>query len=106
MPTIPYETATITIATSTTISDQVQLNGVRAAAILFPAVFTGATISFQIPDGAGGWAALNSITLTKVVSQWVPLTLAQAFALGDDFRIVSVGAEAANRTLIVATRSV
>lgn len=106
MVAIPYKTATITIATSTTISDQVQLSGVRAAAILFPSVFTGATISFQIPDGAGGWAALNNVTLTKVVSQWVALTEAQAFALGDDFRIVSAGAEAANRTLMVATRSV
>lgn len=106
MGTLPYKTATITIAVSTTISDQVQLEGVRAGAILFPAVFTGATISFQIPDGAGGWAALNNVTLTKVVSEWVPLTLAQAFALGDDFRIVSAGAEAANRTLEIARRSV
>lgn len=105
MGTLPYKTATITIATSTTISDQVNLEGVRAGAILFPAVFTGATISFQIPDGAGGWAALNSVTLTKVVSEWVSLTRAQAFALGDDFRIVSASAELANRTLEIARRS-
>lgn len=106
MGTLPYKTATITIATSTTISDQVQLEGVRAGAILFPAVFTGATISFQVPNGAGGWAVLNSITLTKVVSEWIPLTRAQAFALGDDFRIVSASAEAGNRTLKIARRSV
>lgn len=42
---------------------------------------------------------------TKVVSEWVPLTRAQALALSDDFRIMSASAEAANRTLKIATRS-
>ncbi len=105
MGTLPYKTATITISVSTTISDQVQLEGVRVGAILFPAAFTGATISFQIPDGAGGWAPLNSITVTPVLSEWVPLTEAQAFALGDDFRIVSASAEGADRILKIAPRS-
>lgn len=64
----------------------------------------GGTISFQIPDGADGWAALNNVTLTKVISEWVPLTRAQGLALGD-FRIMSASAEAANRTFKIATRS-
>lgn len=103
MPAIPYLTATILISTTT--SDRVSLNGVKAGAILFPAAFTGATISFELPDGAVGWAALNGITLTPVVDEWVALTEAQAFALGDDFRIVSASSEGAERILKVAPRS-
>jgi len=104
MGTLPYKTATI--AQSTTTSGEVSLNGLRIGAILFPAAFDGATISFEIPDGAGGWAALNNVTLTKVESEWVALTKAQAMALGDDFRIVSASTEPAARTLEVAPRSV
>lgn len=103
MPAIPYQTATID--NSTTTSDRVSLDGVKAAAILFPAAFTGATISFELPNGAGGWAALNGVTLTPVVSEWVGLTEAQAFIIGDDFRIVSASSEAAERSLKVAPRS-
>lgn len=98
----PYKSAVI--ANGQTVSGRVNLVGLRPAAILFPAAFTGATISFRLPDTAGGWAALNSVTITPVVSQWVALTEAQAFVLGDDFQIVSAGAEAAERTLWVTTR--
>lgn len=102
MPTQPYETATI--ANGQTTSDRVSLRGLRVGAILFPAAFTGATISFELPDGGTGWAALNAISLTPVVSEFVALTEAQSWALGDDFRIVSAGAEAAERILKIAPR--
>lgn len=98
----PYKTATISISTTT--SGEVALRGLRPGAILFEAAFTGATISFQLPDGAGGWIALNAITLTPVLSQWVPVTQAQAFAIGDNFKIVSASSEAAERTLFIAPR--
>lgn len=102
MPANPYRSATVAISTTT--SSQVFLKGLRAGAILFPSAFTGATISFELPDSGTTWKALNGISLTPVVSQWVALTEAQAFALGDDFRIVSAGAEAAERTLFIAPR--
>lgn len=102
MTTRPYKTAVIAISTTT--SGQVDLQGLGAGAVLFPSAFTGATISFQLPDGAGGWADLATITLTKAVGDWVALTEAQAFALGDDFKIVSASSEAAARTLYVAPR--
>ena len=102
MTTHPYKTAVI--ANAATTSGQVDLVGLKAGAILFPAAFTGATISFEIPDGAGGWSTLDSVSLTKVVGKFVALTEAQAFALGDDFRIVSASSEAAERTLYIAPR--
>lgn len=102
MTQLQYKSATIAISTTT--SEQVDLQGGRAGAILFPATFTGATISFQIPDGAGGWAVLDAVSLTKVVGKFVALTRDQSFALGDDFRIVSASSEAAERTLFVAPR--
>lgn len=102
MTTRPYIEATIAISTTT--SGRLDLKGFQAGAIIFPAAFTGATISFEIPDGEGGWAALNGISLTPVVSEGVALTEAQAFALGDDFRIVSASSEAAARTLFVVRR--
>lgn len=98
----PYETATI--ANATTTSDRVNLRGLRVGAILFPAGFTGATISFELPDGGTAWATLNGITLTPVVSKFVALTEAQAWALGDDFRIVSASSEGAERILKIAPR--
>jgi hypothetical protein len=102
MTTRQYKSAVI--ANAGTTSGEVALQGLRAGAILFPAAFTGATISFEIPNGAGGWATLDAVSLTTVVSKFVALTEAQAFALGDNFKIVSAGAEAAERTLFIAPR--
>ncbi len=102
MTTRPYRTATIAINTTT--SGQVILKGLRAGAVLFPANFTGATITFEIPNGAGGWATLDAVSLTKVVSKFVALTEDQALALGDDFRIVSASSEVAERVLFIAPR--
>lgn len=104
MTTQPYKTATI--ANGQTTSDQVYLEGLQVGAILFPSGFTGATISFELPDGGVAWLPLNSITVTPVLSQWVAITEAQAFAIGDDFKIVSASAEGAERTLMIARRSV
>lgn len=104
MPAQPYKIATI--ANGQTASDQVNLEGLQVGAILFPSGFTGATISFELPDGGAAWLPLNSITVTPVLSQWVAITKEQAFAIGDDFRIVSASAEAAERILMVARRSV
>lgn len=104
MPTQPYKIATI--ANGQTTSNQVNLEGLQVGAILFPSGFTGATISFELPDGSVAWLPLNSITVTPVLSQWVAITEEQAFAIGDDFRIVSASAEGAERTLMIARRSV
>ena len=94
---IPIITTTILISTTT--SSEVDLEGAQARAILFPAAFTGATISFEIPDGAAGFAALSGVTITPVVDNWVQLTEAVAYAIGSKFRIVSASSEAAERTL-------
>ena len=102
MPAQPYATAIIPNAATT--SNQVSLKGIRVGAILFPAAFTGATISFELPDGGTGFEPLNGITLTPIVSEFVALTEAQAWALGDDFRIVSASAEGAERILKIAPR--
>jgi len=104
MPAIPYKTATILDTEDT--SGQVSLEGLQAGAILFPSGFDGATISFELPDGGTGWLPLNGITVTPVLSQWVALPEDEAFALGDDFRIVSASSETADRTLRIAPRSV
>lgn len=104
MGTIPYKTAVILDTEDT--SGQINLDGLQVGAILFPSGFTGATISFELPDGGAGWAALNGITVTPVLSQWVALPEDEAFVLGDDFRIVSANNEAADRTLKIAPRSV
>lgn len=102
MTTRPYRSATIPINTTT--SGQIDLKGLRVGAVLFPSAFTGATITFELPDGAGGWADLATISLAKVVGDWVAVTEDQALAIGDDFRIVSASSEAAERTLYVAPR--
>lgn len=102
MPVHPYKTATI--ANGQTTSDRVSLEGLKAGAILFPSAFTGATISFELPDGGTAWEPLNGVTLTPVVDEFVALTVAQAWALGDDFRIVSASAEGAERILQIAPR--
>lgn len=97
-------TKTAVIANGQTVSGRVNLEGLRPGAVLFPAAFTGATVTFNLPDAAGGWKALGGVSLTVVVSQWIFLTRDQAFAVGEDFQIVSAGAEGAERTLWVATR--
>lgn len=104
MGTLPYKTAVILDTEDT--SNQVYLEGLKVGAILFPSGFTGATISFELPDGGVDWAPLNGITVTPVLSQWVAVPEDEAFALGDDFRIVSASAEGADRTLKIAPRSV
>lgn len=102
MTSKPYKLATI--ANNTTTSGRVNLEGLKAGAILFPADFTGATITFELPDSAGGWADLATISLAKAVGDWVALTTEQAFALGDDFKIKSASSEGGARSLYVATR--
>ena len=97
---------TVLIANGGTVSAAVQTNGLLATAILLPAAMTGANLSFQAHDGAGNYKAVNGISIALTVSNWMPLTLDQSIAIGEDFKIVSDGAEGAERSLKVMVRGV
>ena len=90
-----------TIANATVNSTEVSGFGAYPTSVLFPAAFTGATVTFQAVDAGGTYRNIGTISLTVVVDTWVVLTRDQAFAIGDVFRVVSAGAEAAERTLYV-----
>jgi hypothetical protein len=71
-PVVSYETVTVTIATSTTVSNAIDLHGCTPTGIFLPSTFDGTTVKFQaatafdgtyvaVEDGAGTPA---EITLT------------------------------------------
>lgn len=92
---------TATILISSTVSDRVYLEGVQASALLFPSAFDGATVSFQCPDGAGGYAAVATLTVAVSTSSWVQIPEATARTIGDDFKLVSASTETAERAILV-----
>src|SRR5260370_538426 len=53
-PTVSYETVTITIATSTTVSNAIDLFGCTPVGILLPSTFDGTTLKLQACDTFDG----------------------------------------------------
>lgn len=53
-PRVSYETATITIASSTTVSEAIDLHGTTPVGIFLPSTFDGTTIKFQAASASDG----------------------------------------------------
>lgn len=97
---------TATILSGQTDSSIVKLFGTTAIGIQFPAVFTGATVSFQgsMDDGATFVpiydAAGVAVSVTVNVSTGNPLD-AKTFAPYDQIRVVSASSEGADRGILI-----
>lgn len=104
-------TAVITIATSTTVSAAVSLEGVTILGIITPAALTGTALTFQVSDAvAGTYVQLYdstgaAVSVTVAASRAFYLDPA-IFAAWRFVKFVSGTAEAANRTFTVLTRPV
>lgn len=84
-PKVSYETVTVTIADSTTVSNAIDLHGTTPVGIFLPSTFDGTTVKFQastaidgtyvaVEDGAGTPA---EITLTtSAASKYVAISAA------------------------------
>ncbi len=76
-----YPTATIVIATSTTISPEVDLGGNTLVGIITPSTFDGTALTFQVSDVSGGTfvvpaasnAASTAYTVTTTASIYTPI---------------------------------
>ena len=98
-------TATITIATSTTVSDAIDIGSSKLVGIVMPSTWTAADIKFQaaapgsttfntVIDAAG-----NDVTvLSPVASKHVALSYVGVEGLGT-IKVVSTNAQAGNRVL-------
>lgn len=103
--------ATITIALNGTESTAFRLGSSHFLAFLF-GTFTGATCTFKASTTeAGTYAAVvddegNAISITATDDRWVVLSSAVAAKLASLpwLKIVSAGAEAAERTVTVAMK--
>lgn len=104
------KTATITIATSTTISDVVDLGASAVLGIEMPAAFTGTTLAIHGASTSGGTYA--AITLSGAAN---PITVAAGGRYSLDplltagwpfIKVVSGTAEVANRSIVLLCRPV
>ncbi len=101
--------AIITIATSTTISNGVFMQGGIAGAILMPAALTGTALSFQVSIDDTVYTALydttgSAVSYTVAASRIIPLNK-EVFASFPYLKIVSGSAEGANRTFTIFIRA-
>ena len=101
----------IVIATSTTVSSEVDLNGTHLFAIGTPAALTGTAITFQVSDTGGGtFNALYDDSGTQYSVTVAPSRVIyldpSIFAAFRFLKLVSGSAESANRTLKLYTRAV
>ncbi len=75
-PKVAYETVTVTIASSTTVSSAIDLNGTTPVGIFLPSTFNGTALTFQasatsdgtyvaVEDGA---ASAANVTLTATAA--------------------------------------
>jgi hypothetical protein len=78
-PLAAYEDVTVTIASSTTVSNAIDLHGASLVGFFLPSTFDGSTISLQaasslngtyvaVQDGAG-----SDYTLTVAASRYIPI---------------------------------
>lgn len=97
---------TLTIASGQTTSDAVDIQYFALAGLIFPAAFTGATITFQVSDALDG----TFVELVDQAGAAISVTATDGKAVGLDdaarelapwryFKIVSAGAEAADREI-------
>ena len=105
------DTITTTIAATSTTSAAIDLGGASIAAIIFPAAFTGTTITFTVCDTASGTFVPLYDSSGSIVTVSVTVSAAVGFLITDfaAFRyvkIVSGSAEASERTLKIIPRVV
>lgn len=99
---------TVTIASSGTESNAVDLNGTRVVGIITPAALTGTAITLKASfDGTNFHDMYNKdgvqMTITVAASRWV--ALAPADLAGVRYlKLVSGSAEAAERVISIVTR--
>lgn len=101
----------IVIATSTTVSSEVDLNGTHLFAISTPAALTGTSLSFKVSDVKGGtYKDLYDDTGTKysvtVSTSRVIFLDPTKFAAFRFIKLVSGTAETADRVIQLFTRAV
>lgn len=97
--TIPQDAATP--------ASGVQTYGLTPIGLLFPAAMTGDTLTFTTNNGSGTYKVVNGLSLSITVDNLVCFSSAwDAVKLGDDWKPVSNGSEAAARTVIVRCRAV
>jgi len=95
----PFVDLTATVAASASATDAIKTGGMRPVAVLFPATFTSATMTFAPKSTGSTYKTLNSGTVSVSADNWVGIPEATAAYLGDDFKINTVSAETAKRTL-------
>jgi hypothetical protein len=100
--------ATITVATSTTISGEVDLGGTEIVGLQMPATFTGTAITFQVATVSGGTyqAMIDGAgnTVTKTVANGKYVGIDPTLFRGVRFlKLVSGSAENADRVITVIT---
>lgn len=114
---VSYETVTVTIASSTTVSNAIDLGGTTPVGIFLPSTFDGTTVKFQastaidgtyvaVEDGAGSPA---QITLTATAaSKYIAIPMAVQDQLrGLRFIQLVVGTQSTTDTVItVALRPI
>jgi hypothetical protein len=109
-PVVSYETVTITLATSTTVSNPIDIHGCTPVGIFLPANFDGTTVKFQaatafdgtyvaVEDGAGTPA---EITLTASgASKYIAISAAiQQQLSGLRFIKIVTGVQSTTDTVI------
>lgn len=105
------KTAIIDISASTTISEAIDLGGDALAGLIMPSAFTGTAITYQVSnDKEGTYVVLNDDAGNAVSTTVAPskaITLNPTTFYGWRYiKLVSGSAEAADRTIILATRPV
>jgi hypothetical protein len=107
-----YKTATIASGQNT--SDEIDLSGTDLCGIEFPAAMTGATMKIQMASASGGTFKTvqkdevggGDYTITVTASKYVPITNLAVVAGLRFIKLVSASNEAADRSIVLATRPI
>lgn len=105
---LPDANVSVTISSGGSTSNEATLQGKRIAAIIMPAAFTGANLTFQASiDGSTWYDIYNSsgsqVTCTVGTDQWIAIS-PQDFAGVSRLKVVSDDTEAAERTITLVVR--
>ena len=100
--------ATVTIASSGTTSNAIDLVGMNLVGIQFPSAFTGSTVSFEASlDGSNYYAIADTagtdLSVTVTADRLVALVAADLSCVRF-LKIVSDSSEGAERTITLAIR--
>lgn len=109
-PPIVADTVTATIASSDTVSGEVNVYGTTLCGLHLPASFTGTALTFQAAVASGGtyqevYKDGAALSVTVAQAKYIALNPAD-FAGIQYLKIVSGSAEAAERIITLATRPV